>query len=69
MTSLDQLAESKADLILGIEPGSVIMGQVYDEVRPAYRLEQKLVQASTDDSMLAEVEKRYRNREEFGFIA
>jgi glycine betaine/proline transport system substrate-binding protein len=35
---------------------------------PAYGLEQKLVQASAD-SILVEVEKRYRNREEFGFIA
>jgi glycine betaine/proline transport system substrate-binding protein len=68
ITSLDQLAESDADLILGIEPSSVIMGQVYEEVIPAYGLKQKLVQASTD-SMLTEVEKRYRNREEFAFVA
>ena len=68
ITSLDQLNESEANLILGIEPTSVIMGQVYDGVMPAYGLEQKLVQASTD-GMLAEVEKRYRNREEFAFVA
>ena len=67
-TSLDRLNESDADLILGIEPTSVVMGQVYDGVMPAYGLEQKLVQASTD-GMLAEVEKRYRNREEFAFLA
>ncbi len=67
-TSLDQLNESEADLILGIEPTSVIMGQVYDGVMLAYGLEQKLVQASTD-GMLAEVGNRYRNREEFAFIA
>ena len=67
-TSLDRLNESEADLILGIEPTSVVMGQVYDAVIPAYGLEQELVQASTD-GMLAEVEKRYRNREEFAFIA
>jgi len=54
-TSLDQLNESEADLILGIEPGSVIMGQVYDEVMPAYDLEQKLVEGPTQ-GMLAEVE-------------
>ncbi len=38
-TSLDRLNESEADLILGIEPTSVIMGQVYDGVMPAYGLE------------------------------
>jgi glycine betaine/proline transport system substrate-binding protein len=68
ITSLDQLAESDADLILGIEPSSVVMGIVYEEVIPAYGLKQKLVQASTS-GMLAEVEKRYRNREEFAFVA
>ena len=67
-TSLDQLNDSKADLILGIEPGSVVMGKVYDEVMPAYGLRQELVEAHTD-GMLAEVEDRYRNREEFALIA
>jgi glycine betaine/proline transport system substrate-binding protein len=67
-TSLDQLNESEADLILGIEPGSVIMGQVYDEVMPAYGLLQKLVEGPTQ-GMLAEVEVRYRNREEFALVA
>ena len=67
-TSLDQLNESEADLILGIEPGSVIMGQVYDEVMPAYDLPQKLVEGPTQ-GMLAEVEKRYRSGEEFALVA
>ena len=67
-TSLDQLAESKADLLLGIEPSSVVMGIVSEEVIPAYGLEQKLVQASTP-GMLAEVENRYNSREDFAFIA
>jgi glycine betaine/proline transport system substrate-binding protein len=67
-TRLDQLNQSDADLILGIEPGSVIMGQVYDEVMPAYDLEQKLVEGPTQ-GMLDEVEVRYRNREEFALIA
>jgi glycine betaine/proline transport system substrate-binding protein len=67
-TSLDQLAESDADLILGIEPGSVIMGQIYDEVIPAYDLPQKLVEGPTQ-GMLDEVDKRYRNREEFALVA
>jgi glycine betaine/proline transport system substrate-binding protein len=67
-TSLDQLAESEADLLLGIEPSSVVMGIVSEEVIPAYGLDQKLVEASTP-GMLAEVENRYDSREEFAFIA
>jgi glycine betaine/proline transport system substrate-binding protein len=68
VTSLDQLNESEADLILGIEPGSVIMGQIYDEVMPAYDLAQKLVEGATQ-GMLDEVDKRYRNSEEFALVA
>ena len=67
-TRLDQLNQSDTDLILGIEPGSVIMGQVYDEVMPAYDLEQKLVEGPTQ-GMLDEVEKRYRSGEEFALVA
>jgi glycine betaine/proline transport system substrate-binding protein len=67
-TSLDQLAESEADLLLGIEPSSVVMGTVSEEVILAYDLDQKLVEASTP-GMLAEVENRYDSREEFAFIA
>jgi glycine betaine/proline transport system substrate-binding protein len=44
VTSLDQLDQSEAELILGIEPGSVVMGMIYDEVMPAYGLPQKLVE-------------------------
>jgi len=68
VTSLDQLDQSEADLILGIEPGSVIMGKVYDEVMPAYDLAQKLVEGATQ-GMLAEVETRYGNGEEFALVA
>ena len=67
-TSLEQLNESKADMIFGIEPGSVVMGVIYDEVMPAYGLTQKLVEGPTQ-GMLAEVEKRYRNGEEFALVA
>nr|MDQ3834229.1 hypothetical protein [Actinomycetota bacterium] len=66
--SLDQLNQSKADLILGIEPSSVVMAKVYDEVIPAYGLRQNLVEAPTQ-GMLAEVENRYRDREEFALVA
>ena len=68
VTSLDQLNQSDADLILGIEPGSVVMGVIYDEVMPAYELPQKLVEGPTQ-GMLTEVEKRYRGREEFALVA
>jgi glycine betaine/proline transport system substrate-binding protein len=67
-TSLEQLNESKADMIFGIEPGSVVMGVIYDEVIPAYGLEQKLVEAPTE-GMLTEVERRYNDREEFALVA
>ncbi len=67
-TTLDQLAESDADLILGIEPGSVVMGQIYDQVIPAYGLTQKLVEGPTQ-GMLDEVERRYRDGEEFALVA
>ena len=68
ITSLDQLNESQVDLILGIEPSSVIMDKVHDDVIPAYGLKQELVEAPTA-GMLDEVEKLYRDREEFAFIA
>ncbi len=68
VTSLDQLNQSDADLIFGIEPGSVVMGVIYDEVMPAYDLPQKLVEGPTQ-GMLTEVEKRYRGREEFALVA
>jgi glycine betaine/proline transport system substrate-binding protein len=67
-TSLNQLAESEADLIIGIEPGSVVMGVIYDEVIPAYGLPQKLVEGPTQ-GMLDEVEKRYQSGEEFALVA
>jgi glycine betaine/proline transport system substrate-binding protein len=67
-TSVDQLNESEADLILGIEPGSVVMGVIYEEVMPAYGLTQKLVEGPTQ-GMLDEVEKRYQNGEEFALVA
>jgi glycine betaine/proline transport system substrate-binding protein len=67
-TSLGQLDQSDADLILGIEPGSVVMGVVYDEVIPAYGLHQKLVEGQTQ-GMLDEAQKRYRNGEEFAMVA
>ena len=68
VTSIDQLNETNANLIVGIEPSSVVMQRVADDVIPQYGLKQKLVQAPTE-GMLAEVEILYTNKEDFAFIA
>jgi glycine betaine/proline transport system substrate-binding protein len=67
-TSLEQLNESKVELIFGIEPGSVIMDRIYEEVIPTYGLKQKLVQASTD-GMLFQADVHYNHQEEFALVA
>jgi glycine betaine/proline transport system substrate-binding protein len=68
ITSIDQLNDTNAELIFGIEQDVDIMEAIPDSLIPEYGLEQKLVQSSTQ-GMLAEVENRYRNREEFAFVA
>jgi glycine betaine/proline transport system substrate-binding protein len=68
ITSIDQLNDTGAKHIVGIEQDVDIMEAIPDNVIPEYGLEQKLVQSSTQ-GMLAEVEIRYRNREEFAFVA
>jgi len=66
--SIDELNSTDAKLILGIEPTSVMLQEVGEEVIPAYDLEQKLVAAPTA-GMLAEVERLYAFREKFVFLA
>jgi glycine betaine/proline transport system substrate-binding protein len=66
--SIDQLNGTDAKFIFGIEPSSVIMQEVGEEVMPAYGLKQKLVEAPTA-GMLYEVERRYAHREAFVFLA
>ncbi len=68
ITSIDQLNDTDVDLIFGIEQDVDIMEAIPDSVIPEYGLEQKLVQSSTQ-GMLAEVDDRYNNREEFAFVA
>ncbi len=68
VTSIDQLNETDAEHILGIEPSAVVTQMVADEVIPEYGLKQKLVEAPTE-GMLAEVESRYNNKEHFVFLA
>jgi glycine betaine/proline transport system substrate-binding protein len=66
--SIDELNGTDAQFIFGIEPSSVMMQEVGEEVIPAYNLEQKLVEAPTA-GMLAEVERLYTFKEEFIFLA
>ncbi len=68
VSSIDQLNSTGAEHIIGIESEAKMMEKLPEDAMPAYGLEQKLVQADTE-AMLAEVEKRYRNREEFAFVA
>jgi glycine betaine/proline transport system substrate-binding protein len=68
VTSIDQLNETNADLIFGIEPSAVVTQMIADEVIPQYGLKQKLVEGPTE-GMLAEVEILYTNKEDFAFFA
>jgi glycine betaine/proline transport system substrate-binding protein len=66
--SIEELKGTDVEFIFGIEPSSVMMQQVGEEVVPAYGLEQKLVAAPTA-GMLAEVDRLYAFRDEFVFLA
>jgi glycine betaine/proline transport system substrate-binding protein len=66
--SIPQLNGTDAKFILGIEPTSVMLQEVGQEVIPAYDLKQELVTAPTA-GMLAEVERLYSFKEEFIFLA
>src|SRR5215207_8132251 len=66
--SIEELNGTDAQFILGIEPSSVMLQEVVQEVIPAYGLKQKLVTAPTA-GMLAEVERLYAFKEEFIFFA
>ena len=66
ITSVDQLNDTGITEILGIEPGAVISERIPESVIPTYDLEQEYVESSTA-GMLAEVQRRYSDREEFAF--
>jgi glycine betaine/proline transport system substrate-binding protein len=66
--SIEELNGTDAQFIFGIEPTSVMMRKVGEEVIPAYGLKQKLVAAPTA-GMLDEVERLYAFREKFVFLA
>lgn len=66
--SIDQLNSSNVETILGIEPGTVIMKTVQEEVMPAYDLNAELISSSTP-AMLASVDRSIAAEEPFAFIA
>jgi glycine betaine/proline transport system substrate-binding protein len=67
ITTIPELNDTSVTEILGIEPGAVISERVPDEVIPTYNLRQEYLESSTA-GMLAEVERRYNNQEEFAFV-
>ena len=68
INSIDEINDTKAKNIIGIEPDSRIMQKIPNEVVDAYGLEQDVVQAPTA-GMLSEVERLYAAREPFVFVA
>jgi glycine betaine/proline transport system substrate-binding protein len=66
--SIEQLNGTDAELIFGIEPSSVMMQEVGEEVIPAYGLKLELVEGPTA-GMLTQVEQLYAHREPFVFLA
>ncbi|PLS87744.1 MAG: glycine/betaine ABC transporter substrate-binding protein [Actinobacteria bacterium] len=66
--NIAQLNGTGAQQIIGIEPGSEVMRQIKEEVIPRYGLEQELIESSTA-GMLAQVERSYKARDPFVFVA
>lgn len=65
--SIEDLNDSGADMITGIEPGALLMERINDTVIPEYGLDLVLVESSTP-AMLAELERAYRNKEPIAFL-
>jgi glycine betaine/proline transport system substrate-binding protein len=68
VTSISDLDHSGTDMIMGLEPGTVLMEQIASDVIPRYHLSASLVEASTP-AMLAELERSYGMQEPFVFLA
>ncbi|MGH3147353.1 MAG: glycine betaine ABC transporter substrate-binding protein [Rubrobacter sp.] len=66
--SIADLDDSGTDMITGIEPGAVMMKKIEGSVLPGYRLDSRLVEATTP-AMLEELQKAYGFREPFVFLA
>ncbi len=67
VNTIPDLNNTNLTQILGIEPGAVISERIPDSVIPTYGLKQEYVESSTA-GMLAEVDSRYNNQEEFAFV-
>jgi glycine betaine/proline transport system substrate-binding protein len=68
VTSISDLDHSGTDMIMGLEPGTVLMERIASDVIPRYHLSTILVEASTP-AMLAELEQSYGMQEPFVFLA
>ena len=68
VTSISDLDRSGTDVIMGLEPGTVLMEKIASDVIPRYDLSTELVEGSTP-AMLAELEQSYSMREPFVFLA
>ena len=68
VSSISDLDHSGTDMIMGLEPGTVLMERIASDVIPRYQLSTNLVEASTP-AMLAELEQAYGMQEPFVFLA
>jgi glycine betaine/proline transport system substrate-binding protein len=66
--SIADLDSSAAGMIIGIEPGAVLMQRIGESVIPEYDLDIDLVEASTP-AMLAELRRSYGAKEPIVFLA
>jgi glycine betaine/proline transport system substrate-binding protein len=66
--SIADLDSSAAGMIIGIEPGAVLMQRISESVIPEYDLDLDLVEASTP-AMLAELRRSYGAKEPIVFLA
>ncbi|MGH3087039.1 MAG: glycine betaine ABC transporter substrate-binding protein [Rubrobacteraceae bacterium] len=65
--SLEDLDESGATMITGIEPGTILMDRIHTRVIPEYDLDLALVESSTP-AMLSELERAYAHKEPIVFL-
>ena len=65
---IDQINDTEATRIIGIEPNWEIMRRLPREVIPQYDLRQDLIEGPTE-GMLTEVDRLYAAREPFVFVA
>jgi glycine betaine/proline transport system substrate-binding protein len=66
--SIADLNSSGADMIIGIEPGAILMQRIGERVIPEYRLDLSLVESSTP-AMLSELQTAYELQEPIVFLA